>query len=289
MLLNLACVSCVYSQEEIEYKKFKSDDASCDVGIRYKKTPKGIIVGVSAIATGRGSEFRKWSVSDIKLRIGGERYRPDQESKFYVTEESYFRVPGAILIGVLAGLHDYGGSNFNNTLSQVCVGIGVGLIALQAKGEITGERCAFYLPPDVFERLKEGEDSIEIAIANEDRHLKESIRIGIVRPSFDTETKYGFSGMSESAILDRMDSLKSQIVSLEEEQSAYKYGQDPQFDVIGRRIDSLETERGLAYKAWFDKKNKPRPLSVFDLSFQNTSSHSIGDSLQAKIVNDSIS
>jgi hypothetical protein len=245
------------SQEEIEYKKFKLENASCDVGIRYKKTPQGVILGVSAIATGKGSEFRKWSIPDIKLRIGSDRIRPDHYGNFYVTDESLFRVPGAILIGVLAGLHDYGGSNFNNTLSQVCVGLGVGLIALTAKGEITGQRCVFYIPSDVFERIEEGRDSIEIAVANEDQHLKDSIRIGIVRPSFDTEQKYSFKGMSEDAILERMDLLKAKIVSLEDEQSAYKYGQDPEFDAIERKIEALETQRGLAYKAWYEKKNGP--------------------------------
>jgi hypothetical protein len=29
-----------FSQEEMEYKKFKFDDSSCDVGVRYKIDPQ---------------------------------------------------------------------------------------------------------------------------------------------------------------------------------------------------------------------------------------------------------
>lgn len=48
-----------FSQEQIEYKQFKLEKASCEVGVLYKQTPEGMIVGVSVIATGQGAEFRK--------------------------------------------------------------------------------------------------------------------------------------------------------------------------------------------------------------------------------------
>jgi len=253
--LNIICLTPAYSQEELEYKKFKLDNASCDVGVKYKKAPQGLVLGVSAVATGKGSEFRKWGVSGIKLRIGSDRIKPDEDGKFYVTEESFFRVPGAVLFAVIGALGEYGGSNFNNTMSKIGVALGLGLIALQAKGEIAGERCIFNIPPDVAERIEEGKDNIEILIANDNLHVEHTIKIGIIRPAGDTESKYDFKGMTEDDILGRMDLLKSRIASLEQERSGYKYGEDPQFDVIGRKVETLETERALAYKAWFEKKN----------------------------------
>ena len=48
-----------------------------------------------------------------------------------------------------------------------------------------------------------------------------------------------------------MGTLKEKITDLERERSTYKYGQDPEFDITQKRIEDLEAERGMAYKAWF--------------------------------------
>ncbi|MDP3790609.1 MAG: hypothetical protein Q8R38_01010 [Candidatus Omnitrophota bacterium] len=244
-----------FSQEETEYKKFKLEDASCDVGVRYKNTPQGLIVGICAIATGKGAEFRKWSVSEIKIRVGDKRLRPDKDGKSYVTEESLFRVPGAVIFAAIGAFGEYGGSNFNNNFSKVGMALGLGLIALQAKGEITGERCVFYIPKEVAEKIEEGKDNIEIVVENEGLHIKENIKIGLVIPTGDTVKKYNFDNMNEDELSNRMDIIRSEIVSLEERQSSYKYGQDPQYDAIQKKIEGLETERGLAYNAWFEKRH----------------------------------
>lgn len=257
---SLILTSLVFSQEEAEYKKFKFEDASCDVGVRYKNTPQGLCVGISAIATGKGAEFRKWNVSGIKLRIGEKRFRPDKDGKFYVTEESFFRVPGAIVFAAIGAFGEYGESNFNNTLSKIGVGLGLGLIALQAKGEITGERCVFYISKELAEKMEEGKDNIEIVIENEDMHIRHTITIGLIKPSGDAAKRYNFDNMSEGELSKRMDSLKSEIAYLEREQAAYKYGEDPQYDAIQRKIENAETERGLAYKAWFEKRDGPDNL-----------------------------
>ena len=245
-----------FSQEEIEYKKFKLEESSCDVGVRYKNTPKGMILGVSALATGKGAEFRKWKVSGIKLNIGGERFKPDIDEKFYVTEESFWRVPGAIVIAAIGAFGEYGGSDMNNTLSKIGVGLGLGLLALQANGEITGERCIFSLPADVVAKIKEGQDTIEIMIENENLHLNNTIKIGVTKPTGELKDKYNYDKMSQKDLIDLVGSLKSKIVSLEQEQSAYKYGEDPQYDEIQRTIEKLETERGMAYKTWFERSHK---------------------------------
>jgi len=245
----------IFAQDETEYKKFKLEDASCDVGIRYIKTQEGLTVGVSAIATGKGAEFRKWKISDIKLRIGDSRFRPDKDGKFYVTEESLFRVPGAIAIAALAAVGDYSGASFETTVSRVGVALGMGIIALQAKGEIGGARCVFYIPEGTAEKIVEGRDSIDIVIENEDQHLKDEIKIGLLKNIGDPAKKYDFGHMNAGELSDRMDNLKNEIVALEREQSAYKYGQDPEYDAIQKKIEKAETERGIAYKVWFEKQD----------------------------------
>lgn len=245
----------VFSQEDTEYRKFKLEDSSCDVGVHYKKGAKALTLGVSAIATGKGAEFRKWTVTDIRLRLGDKRIKPDEEGKIYVTEESLFRVPAAIAFAAIGAFGEYGGSNLNNNLSKIGVGVGLFFLALTAKGEISGERCLFYIPEDMADKIEEGKDDIEITIENEDQHLKNTIKIGLIKPSVDTIKKYNFSNMNKDELSKRMDSLKNQVVLLEEEQSAYKYGTDPQYDAIQRKIDLIETERGFVYRAWFEKKN----------------------------------
>ncbi len=245
-----------FSLEEVEYKKFKFEASSCDVGVHYKSVQKGLLIGVSAIATGKGAEFRKWKVLDIKINMDGRRIRPDEESNFYVTEESLFRVPGAILFAAIGAFGEYGGSNLNNNLSKIGVGLGMGLIALTAKGEITGKRCLFNIPQDEFDKMIEGRDSVDILIENEGLHLKESIKIAIIKPSGELGNKYSFTNMTQDGLSDLMDSLKDKIVVLEKEQADYRYGQDPEFDVIQKKIESCEAERGMAYKAWFERKAK---------------------------------
>lgn len=248
--------SAAFSQEEIEYKKFKLENSSCDVGVRYKNTPKGIVVGVSAIATGKGDEFRKWKVSEIKLKLGGERYKPDKEGKFYVTEESLFRVPGAIVFAAIGALSDYGGSGLEEGISKTGAAIGFGLIALQANGEITGECCIFNVPAATVDKIEEGKDSIEILIENEDQHLKDIIKIGLIKPTGEMAKKFDYDKMNQGDLLSLVDDLKGRIVSLEKEQSEYKYGQDPEYDDIQRKIEKLETERGMAYKIWFERRQE---------------------------------
>ncbi len=193
-------------------------------------------------------------MSDIKINSDGRRFRPDKESNFYVTEESLFRVPGAIVFAAIGAFGEYGGSNLNNNLSKLGVGLGMGLIALQAKGEITGKRCVFNIPPDKSDGIKEGRDYIEILIENENLHLKESIKIAIIKSSGELSDKYNFANINESGLSDLMDTLKDRIAVLEKGQVDYKYGQDPEFDVIQKRIESCETERGMAYRAWFERK-----------------------------------
>lgn len=245
-----------FSDEEVEYKKFKFEASSCDVGVRYKSAQqKELLIGVSAIATGKGAEFRKWKVSDIKINFDGRRFRPAEESNFYVTEESLFRVPGAIVFAAIGAFGEYGGSNLNNNLSKIGVGLGMGLIALQANGEITGKRCVFKIPPDELDKIDAARDYIYIIIENEDLHLKESIKIAIMKPSGQLSDKYNFDKMTQGDLSKLMNTLKDKITMLEKEQTNYKYGQDPKFDVIQKEIESREAQRGMAYEAWFEKRS----------------------------------
>jgi len=254
--------SAAFSQEEIQYRRFKLEKASCDVGLLYRNTTGGMDIAVSAIATGKGAEFRKWTISDIKLNIGGERIRPDRSGKFYTTEESFFRIPAAILFAAIGTQIDVSGSGLEKGIAKAGMAIGLGLLVLQARGEIAGENCVFNLSKDRVDRIEEGADAIDIIIENTDMHFKDTVKIGIAKAPSPAEVKTDRSKLSQDELLKKVDTLEGEVRELEKEQGPYKYGSDPQYDVIQRKIETLQTERALAYKTWFernrDRSNKGR-------------------------------
>jgi len=249
----LAAASPVYSQEESQYKKFKMDNETTNVAIMYKVGADVMDVAVSAVTTGKGAEFRKWEVTDIRLRIAGEAIRPDSYGRFYVTKESIFRYPAAVLFGVIGAFSTYGQSGLNAGVTAAGMAIGLGLLASQAKGEITGQNATFKLSSELAGKITDG-DAIEITTEDTNFHWKDVIRTGLTAPSAVAQTPLSdYSGMTKDEINAKINSMKSEIEGLETRQSSYKYGEDPEYDDIQKKIESLETERGLAYRMWYNK------------------------------------
>jgi len=242
-----------FSQEEVQYKKFKLENVSCDAGMLYRKTNNGMEIGVSAIATGFGAEFRKWDVADIRLYIDAERIRPDKSGKFYVKKESFFRIPAAVLFAALGTQIDVGGSSIEKGIAKAGMAVGLGLLVLQAHGEITGEKRVFILDKDLEDKIVDGRDAVEITVENEDLHENQTIRIGIAKTITETSGKAEFKKMSKPELQKLIDTLEGEVVTLEKEQEAYRYGIDAGYDEIQRKIEKRQTERGVAYKVWFEK------------------------------------
>lgn len=252
----LAATSPAWAQEESQYKKFKMDNETTNAAVMYKVKPDGMDVAVSAVTYGKGAEFRKWEVTDIRLRIAGEAVRPDSYGRFYVTKESIFRYPAAVLFAVIGAMSFNGCNSVGQGITAAGLTIGMGLLATQAKGEITGQNASFKLSGELADKIGEG-DAIEITAEDKDLHLKDVIRTGLVNPSGVKETVLpGYASMDRNAIFIRMQTMKSEIGELEARQESYKYGEDPEYDDIQRKIESLETERGLAYRAWYTKQDK---------------------------------
>jgi len=246
-------IPSVCSQEESQYKRFKMEKETTDAAIMYKIRPDGMDVAVSAVTMGKGAEFRKWEVTDIRLRIAGEAVRPDSYGRFYVTKESIFRYPAAVLFGVIGGMSTYGQSGLGAGITAAGAAIGLGLLATQAKGDITGRNALFRLSGELAAKIRDG-DAVEITTEDGNFHWKDVIRTGLMPPSSVAKTPPpDYSGMTKDEIFAKMDTVKSEIEGLESRQSSYKYGEDPEYDDIQQKIESLETERGLAYRAWYDK------------------------------------
>jgi len=244
----------VCAEEESQYRKFKFDRATCDVGIRYKASGEGLDIGVSAIALGKGANFRRWRVSDIRLHVAGGVERPVKSEKFFVNKESFFRVPAAVLFAVI-GAMDPGpsGTSLSKGINRTGMAVGMGLLVLLAEGDIPGERCSFSLDGKTASAIGGKNDAIIITIENPDVHEKETIRIGITKPDTSSAEK-DYSAMSSNELSSLVSDLGGKTAALEEEQKGYKYGKDPEYDIIQRKIESFQTERGLAYKALLEKE-----------------------------------
>ena len=261
-VLAVFCAGAVLPQaqetgrEEIEYKRFKLEKATCDAAMLYRETAKGVDIGVSAIATGKGTDFRKWNITDIKIHVDDERITPDRSDKFYVKAESIFRIPAAVLFAVLGTQIDVGGSGLEQGIAKAGMAIGLGLLVLQAKGEITGQRAIFHLDKALAEKTFSGKNFVEIRLENAEQHWQDTIKIGIAKPDFKPDNKSMYDKMSHDELSKLMDNLGSRVDDLEKEQALYKYGVNPEYDQIESEIEDLQTQRGIAYKVLFKKEHE---------------------------------
>lgn len=245
-------------QEEVSYKSFKLEKADCDTAIQYTRAPRGIDIGVSAIATGKGADFRKWSIADIKLHIDDESIPPDQSDKFYVKRESLFRIPAAVLFAALGTQITGSGNSLEKGITAAGMAVGLGLLVWQAKGEITGQRCIFHLDKDAARKAFSGKNFAEIRLENTEEHWQDTVKIGIAKPLFKSDNKDKYDKMSTSDLKSMIDGLGGRVESLEKEQASYKYGVNPEYDRIQSEIEDLQTQRGIAYKVWFKKEQGER-------------------------------
>ncbi len=252
-VLILLSTQNAFCQDEIQYKKFNLDGATCNTAVMYKRTLETVQIGVSAIATGMGAEFKNWKVADIKLSIGNEKIRPDETGKFYAKKESFFRIPAAVLFAALGTQVKTGVSDLEQGLAKAGAAAGLGLLVLQAHGEITGERCIFRLTRETAEKITRPKDAIEIIVENENTHVKYKIKIGIAQLPLKARPRFDYDKMSREELLNLVDALEEQVKVLEKNQASYKYGSDPEYDEIQRKIEKLDAERGMAYKAWFER------------------------------------
>jgi hypothetical protein len=241
------------ANEEIAYKNFKLERSACDTAILYRQTREGMDIGVSAIATGKGAEFRKWSVTDIKIHSGDERIRPDTWDKFYVTEASFFRIPAAVLFAALGTQISVSGTALEQGIAKAGTAIGLGLLVLAAKGDIAGQKCVFHFDAQRAESVFNSNSFVEIRIEDAGQHWQDSVKIGISKPLFKEGGKDLYAKLEKGELSKLVDDLGVKVNELEKEQALYKYGVNPEYDHIQAKIENLQEERGLAYQAWFWK------------------------------------
>jgi hypothetical protein len=134
--------------------------------------------------------------------------------------------------------------------------VGLGLLVLQAQGDIAGERGVFKLDKALKDKISEGQDEIVIVVENTNIHERKTINIGIVKPVEGRAPKIDYGSMSKDALSKMADDLETRIRVLKDEQASYRYGEDPKYDELEERIEELQTEHALAYNARLRKESE---------------------------------
>jgi len=184
--LFIVAQSSAQEQEGIEYKTVTVRKTDCDIGILYRRTPEGMEIQVAAMAIGQGADFRKWEVTDIKLDIDGNIIRPVEFNKFYGRKESVFRVPAAVIFAAIGLMYEqyayeYSGSGVRRveqgavarTIDKVGMAAGLGLLASQAKGDITGLKSTFKLDNAMADKIDGKNDIVKLIVENREQQQKE--------------------------------------------------------------------------------------------------------------------
>lgn len=177
-----------------------TEKVSCLIGLRSVGRSDGVQIDVSALPTGKGADFRKWEVEKTRLDVDGEKLRPTSEENFYVTKESFFRKPAALVFAAIGSQYERyadtvkpGGETCHVTgeetkpsteragvaraIDRAGMAAGMGLLTSQARGDITGKKSTFHLDKDKMSRLGGGNDFVEISIENKDKHQTERLKV----------------------------------------------------------------------------------------------------------------
>lgn len=182
--------------EWMQYESVEERDFDVSVGIRYGRRPNGkVIVEAASMAVGEGADLRKWKVVDIKLVADGRYLRGEEDERIYATSRSMFRAPAAAVftaIGAAYGIYadecSSGGtcpvsggpaavegerSGLQRGIDTAGMAAGMGLLASQAKGEITGLKAGFDLTPE----QAEGLEGVKVTVEHEGTGRKQRVRI----------------------------------------------------------------------------------------------------------------
>jgi len=106
--------------------------------------------------------------------------------------------------------------------------------------------------------MQDGSDALEVTVENPHAHLTEMIKIGVTKFPLKEERRYDFSRMSQDDLVKLVDALGTDVEALERESKEYRYGVDPEYEAVQRKIENLQTRRALAYQVWFEREQDRR-------------------------------
>ncbi len=267
-----------FAQDGIQYKSIKKGKTNCDVGILYKPTPEGMDIEVSAIATGKGIDFRLWEVTAVKLKLEGDILRPVKTEKFYFAKSSFFQGAAPLLFAAIGAQYTQYGTQAQSgevcpvtgepTTTQVERGsvakaidktgmsAGLGLLASQAAGEIDGLKCTFNLDQSLATKIGDGKGAVKIDLKHRDKHEKKTINIDLAK-LYVTKVDFPFdyNQMSQDDLLNLVNIFEDDIKAFEQYQKSFRYS-DPEYAKTQDKIKQIRDARDKAYKKWSERKKQ---------------------------------
>lgn len=186
--------------ETVQYSEDKLEDVTANTAIVTKDTAEGKEIDVSVLPTGKGIDFRNWEVTDVTLVIDGRKIKPRTKDNFYVDKESCLKGPATLAIVALGAQYkpyveeaesgkvcpvtgkkiEGSGkkkSHADEAINKAGVATGMGLLASQAKGTITGKKCRFDIDKNTAEKLDGQDDYARITVLNETNNKERTIKV----------------------------------------------------------------------------------------------------------------
>ena len=161
-----------------------------------------VILEVSILSRGNGEGGRDWIPEKPVLQVGNQTIKPARQERYYVSRESIGQKAAGPIFAAIGALYKDVGEQAANSEGQVCpvtgqkleggsgeeksklaqgidragMAAGLGLIASQAKGQITGTRACFNLT-QVEDLLAQGQTmALKGVVENESKQKKVFLR-----------------------------------------------------------------------------------------------------------------
>ncbi|MDP8298550.1 MAG: hypothetical protein P9L88_01400 [Candidatus Tantalella remota] len=192
------------SDNAVTTQSIKKGKTTVEVGANPTFTEDGVVIDVVAFATGKGANYRKWKITDIKMDVGGELLRTVDGDIFWVAPGEAKTRPAAVAV---TAINAYAPSTSSApeqpaqsggacTPGQPCGPSGsstpgtqggqpaeekgvqqseadrattaaaMGLLVTQATGEIAGRKDTFHIPKDMLKDIDPEKDYIKIKAEN---------------------------------------------------------------------------------------------------------------------------
>jgi len=185
--------------EEVQYKKVEGERVAVDTGVAYLKTPEGMDVTAATVATGKGADFRKWEVDDVRLNLDGDVVKPSEENDFYIEKESFARGAAAVTFTAIGSQYTryadkaQSGEVCHTTgekkettkkkdgaaaaIDRAGMAAGMGLLASQARGSIPAKKATFKLDKEQAKKVLDKKGELQVRARNETTHQEQTLKV----------------------------------------------------------------------------------------------------------------
>jgi len=181
-------------KDNVQTNTVKKGGVTCDTTVICEETPTGMDVGVAILPKGKGINFRRWRIENAKIVIGGVVIRAYSEENFYIDRESAFKDAATAMFIAIGSQYERDGggacpvtgqktggerSDFGKSIDKAGMTAGLGMLASQGKGELTGKKYIFRLNKEQAQKVRDGKAQLKIKAENFRSFERETIKTPI--------------------------------------------------------------------------------------------------------------